>query len=238
MELVRRLKRMCSMAQSAQQSSRRLSDNVYQYLTDGIREGRWKAGEKLPSEAELCSELETSRSTVRSALERLNGLGLVQSFQGKGTFVCAEIPHEPPRFSVRFDTSNRLDVFEFRRILESESAALAAMRATAADVEEIERSITSMADGQTMGEIAEQDLRFHHLIARCSGNAVIQGVFEVMRPIYAEMFMTNVSHMHKAGVQFHRRILLAIQSRDMQGSRQAMEEHIDDAMRAVCRTKP
>ena len=217
---------------------RRLSDQVYRYLSDGIRQGRWKAGSKLPSEAELCLQLDASRSTVRSAIERLNGVGLVRSHQGKGTFVCQEPPGGSVENTLHVNSANRIDVFEFRRIIESESAALAAMRATATDVEEIERSIAAMSRGESLCEVAEQDMWFHQLIARCSGNAIIQGVFEVMRPTYAEMFMVNVAYMHKAGVEHHRRILLAIQSRDMGYARRCMLDHIEDVMRAVCRVEP
>ena len=213
---------------------RRLSDSVFDYLMNGIEAGRWSTGDKLPSEAQLCLELEASRSTVRSAIERLNGLGRVRSYRGKGTFVCDAVPRLPREAMLRVDGANRMDVFEFRKIIESESAALAAMRATATDAEALEQCILAMAEGRTLKEVAEQDLRFHQLIARCSGNAIIQAVFEVMRPAYADMFMTNVAQMHKAGVLYHRRILLAIQSRDMQAARQHMLDHVDDAMRAVC----
>lgn len=222
------------MRHNRAQSPRRLSDNVYQYLADGISAGRWKTGDKLPSEAELCQQLDASRSTVRSAIERLNGLGLAQSFQGKGTFVSNAVPREHAEAVLHINGANRMDVFEFRKIIESATASLAAMRATAADVEEIEQSITGMAGAEDPEEIAGQDMRFHQVIARCSGNMIIQGIFEVLRPTYAEMFMTNVAFMHKAGVRQHRDILLAIQSRDMEAARKCMLAHIDDVMRAVC----
>ena len=211
----------------------RIADSVFQYLSDGITAGRWKAGDKLPSEAQLCQELDTSRTSVRGAIGRLTGLGLAQSIQGKGTFVCAP-PVEAVTESIHLRTANRLDVFEFRKIIESESAALAAIRATAADVRELEQSIAGMAAGRTQEEVAAQDLLFHYLIARTSGNSIILDVFEVMRDTYEHMFMTNVAHMDKAGVAHHRRILLAIQTRDMSAARQCMLAHLDDAMRSFC----
>ena len=212
----------------------RMSDQVYQYLSDGIRTGRWKIGDKLPSEAELCRELDTSRTTVRGAIERLNGLGLAESIRGKGTFVRRPKPNEQVAEMLHMDGASRMDVFEFRKIIESESAALAAMRATAADVEALERTIQGMASGTTQREVASQDMEFHLLIATFSGNQVIKGVFEMMRPTYANMFMTNVAQLHKAGVLHHRRILLAIQSRDMKAARQLMLDHLEDTMRSVC----
>ena len=56
-------------------------DIVYEYLSQNIKSGFWKTGDKLPSEADLCSLLNVSRVSVRSALGRLSALGLVQSKQ-------------------------------------------------------------------------------------------------------------------------------------------------------------
>lgn len=217
----------------SRKQSARMTDSVFRYLSDGISEGRWKSGEKLPSETQLCRELGTSRTTVRGAIGRLNGLGLAQSIQGKGTFVCAAPAQIPEPFSIQ--GANRLDVFEFRKIIESESAALAAIRATAQDVREMEKAVADMALGQTQQEVAEQDLIFHYLIARASGNEIIQNVFEAMRDTYRQMFMTNVAQMHNAGAVYHRRILMAIQTRDMDGARKCMLDHLEDTMRQVCR---
>ena len=213
-----------------------MSDTVYNYLSDGIRTGRWKIGDKLPSEAQLCRELDTSRTTVRGAIERLNGLGLAQSIRGKGTFVRRPKPNEHVAELLHMDGASRMDVFEFRKIIESESAALVAMRATAADVEALEKTILGMANGRSQKEVAKQDMEFHYLIASLSGNQIIKSVFEMLRPTYAGMFMTNVAQLHKAGVLHHRNILLAIQSRDMNAARQFMLEHLDDTMRSVCQS--
>lgn len=50
----------------------------------------------------------------------------------------------------------------------------------------------------------------------------------MLQPTYAEMFMTNVTHMRKVGVMQHREILLAIQQRNMEEARKHMLEHIDE----------
>ena len=101
--------------------------------------------------------------------------------------------------------------------------------------DEMEKAVADMTLGQTQQEVAEQDLMFHYLIARASGNEVIQNVFEAMRDTYRQMFMTNVAQMHNAGAVYHRRILMAIQTRDMDGARKCMLDHLEDTMRQVCR---
>ena len=57
-------------------------------LRDKIENGRWKPGEHLPSEKELCEEYNVSRITVRNALSRLSMDGLIERSAGKGTIVA------------------------------------------------------------------------------------------------------------------------------------------------------
>ena len=209
------------------------AEAAFQYLMDGIRSGIWQDGDKLPSEAQLCRELQISRTSVRSALGRLSGLGLVQSIQGKGSFVRMQSPATVPDTSL-FQNADRLDVFEFRRIIESESAALAAMRATAADIRALDATITSMSGESNAEEAAAQDMQFHYLIAKASGNELILGVFDMMHDTYRRMFRHNISYTRTVPIVQHRQILLAIQTRDMDGARRAMLEHLEDTMRDVC----
>lgn len=217
-----------------------LSDHVFQYLSSGIQEGLWKPGDQLPTEAQLCGVLEVSRTTVRRAIGRLAGMGLAKSVQGKGTFVCQTTPPvegTAPGFRLEEHLAHidRLTVFEFRKIIESESAALAAIRAKAEDVEEIEQSILTMEADRSPRDTADQDMAFHYLIARASGNEIIHYIFETMRSTYARMFEDNVAKLGNVGIEQHRRILLAIQTRDMESARQCMLKHVEDTMRLVCR---
>src|SRR5690348_10576667 len=57
-------------------------------LTTAIDAGRWRPGDRLPSEGEICTAYEVSRATVRQALLRLENEGLIQRVKGRGTFVA------------------------------------------------------------------------------------------------------------------------------------------------------
>jgi len=218
----------------ARQKAATATDAVVDYLTNGITSGQWKPGDKLPSEAQLCATLGASRITVRSAIGRLAGLGLVQSQQGRGTFVCSpSVAGAIPLLPIQ--NADRLSVFEFRKIIESESAALAAIRASSSDVQALEESIVGMERSHSEQSVAEFDLMFHNLIAQSTRNEVIYRVFQMMQETYNRMFEDNVGHVGKAGAEHHRRILLAIQTRDMEAARQHMLNHLDDTMRSICK---
>jgi GntR family transcriptional regulator len=61
-------------------------------LEEEIVAGRWKPGTRVPSENELCSRYELSRTTIRQALARLEQEGLVSREKGRGTFVSTPRP--------------------------------------------------------------------------------------------------------------------------------------------------
>ncbi|MDF2884042.1 MAG: treR [Clostridiaceae bacterium] len=60
---------------------------IYENIKNDILNGNYKSGEKLPSENEFCKIYNTSRGTVRRALDMLSEEGLVNSVHGKGAFV-------------------------------------------------------------------------------------------------------------------------------------------------------
>lgn len=60
---------------------------VYLILRQKILEGVWPAGSPMPSEHELALAHDVSRITVRNALGRLQGEGLISRRRGSGTFV-------------------------------------------------------------------------------------------------------------------------------------------------------
>src|SRR6185295_6168860 len=60
---------------------------VYRELQREIQSGRWKAGERLPSEADLVRRFGASRITVGRAVRDLQGAGLVERRAGSGTYV-------------------------------------------------------------------------------------------------------------------------------------------------------
>jgi GntR family transcriptional regulator, histidine utilization repressor len=61
---------------------------IQDWLRQGIREGRWRAGDRLPTEAQLQAQFGVSRMTVNRALRELQLEGLLRREQGRGSFVA------------------------------------------------------------------------------------------------------------------------------------------------------
>ncbi len=73
---------------------------VKEMIKEKIKKGDYKRGEKVPSEAELQKELSISRTTARNALKELVNEGILETHQGKGTFVCKEkLSHPLPNLT-------------------------------------------------------------------------------------------------------------------------------------------
>jgi GntR family transcriptional regulator len=66
-----------------------------------------EVGARLPSEIELAKHFSTTRSTVRSALQRLEAEGVIQRVAGSGTFVCHPPPHRQLRQLLSFSEEMR-----------------------------------------------------------------------------------------------------------------------------------
>ncbi len=109
-----------------------LAQGVVTGLKSRILDGSLPPGSKVPSEAELIEEYGVSRTVVREAVTRLRAEGLVETFQGRGSFVLA-LP-EPTSFTVEASAIRShhdvLAMVDFRLGVESEAAYLAAARRT------------------------------------------------------------------------------------------------------------
>ena len=110
--------------------TRGLVDEIVEGLQASIRDGQLKPGEKLPTEAEIMTRFDVSRTVVREALSKLQASGLVETRHGIGTFVLP--PADKTNFKIAagdFATlADVISVLELRISLEVESAGLAAQR--------------------------------------------------------------------------------------------------------------
>ena len=101
-------------------------------LTREIEQGEHQPGARLPTEQQMAERFGVSRNVVREAIAQLRADGIIEARQGVGAFVLA--PEQ--RAAIRIDrealksADNMERLFELRRILEVESATLAAARRT------------------------------------------------------------------------------------------------------------
>lgn len=157
-----------------------LVDEVIRAIQALLEDETFDVGDKLPSEAALAQRFGVSRPTIREALRVLSHLGLVESRSGAGTFV-ARRQVEPGALYRSLSNADLAVVTEFRFILESQAARLAAERRSEAQMEKIEaawnRARENVAKGDLQGFVAE-DLKFHAAIVEAAGNWLLRETYE------------------------------------------------------------
>ena len=119
-------------------------DAVLKALAEFVGTEGLKPGGRLPTERILAERLRVSRNTVREALTRWEGLGLVERRQGSGTYLKAAVSpdmlHMPLTVAGGNDFRGLMQTLEIRRALEAEAAALCAVRADKAELAMTDRT--------------------------------------------------------------------------------------------------
>lgn len=249
--------------------SRRLYQQIADQLRRLIERGEFPPGSYLPAERELSQQFGVSRTSVREALIALEVLGLVRvrvgdgaqvqaqaprSAQGDGSHVLEQAarshPWEPDPELAEPDLQTDVEVPPFsllqaRRLVEPEAAALAARRATDAEiagiVEAYERNIEDNRQGSTTHP---GDRLLHIRIADASGNPAYGllirhllghkygAMFQRLQKLYTPQDMPHRSERE------HQAIVAALQARDPQAARRAMRAHLDSVIRIFSRARP
>jgi DNA-binding FadR family transcriptional regulator len=203
----------------------KLADRLIADFSEQIRTGALQPGSKLPTEYQIMREKAVSRAVVREAIARLQAAGLVQARQGIGTFVLETAP--PGNF--QFDPATvltRQDVFallELRTGLESETAALAAVRHSPFQLGLIEDRLRHSAAGDSSdGEGGKRDAEFHLAIAEASGNRYLAELLPQLNFVLRQRTQADLSHLSSD----HWEIVAAIAQRDAEAARVAMRTHL------------
>src|SRR5665647_2507417 len=165
---------------------------VYDQMLDNILNGIWPPGTKLPSENELGQMFGVSRVPIREALKKLNTMGITQTRQGEGSFVLIVTPGMFMNSLLPMMVWNRksmMDILEYRRIVEPENAALAAINADETDIATILATIEDIERiGRPALEFAIADMKFHLDIARATKNSLLFNVSNVIRDVLVSYY--------------------------------------------------
>ena len=160
-------------------------DMVARRIEQLVRSGDLKAGDRLPPEPRLAQMLRVSRGSLREALKGLMYLGLIKSRAGDGTYIqssLGRVLNQHFQWMILLNEVKHLEIYELRKIIEPDVAALAAKRATRADLDHLEVALEGMAQARGNPELFHAfDIQFHDAFAEASGNAAIQ---TTMRMLY------------------------------------------------------
>jgi DNA-binding FadR family transcriptional regulator len=201
--------------------------------------GRFAPGSALPPEATLCAELGVSRTVVREAVKSLVAKGLLSTGPKVGTRVLdadqwnwfdPQVVSWLSKIGLSHDFLR--DLQELRRVVEPAAVRLAATRATAKDLEELEDAYAGMKHAiEFGGDYVTNDLRFHQgLLKACHNRMVIQ-MAKALGVLLRTSFEISTAKPNgpASSLSMHRAVLDAVVARQPEKAEKAILKLIDSA---------
>lgn len=219
---------------------RQIADVVAERIERLIIDGVLKVGQALPSERRLCEKLGISRSAMREGLRVLRGRGIIETSQGRGSFV-AQLSggHDASPLMHLFNSQPRTlyDLLEVRALLEGESARLAALRGTEADFILLRRRYEEMlaahaGEATEPREHARLDHAFHLAICEASHNPVLVHTLQSLTDLMLSTVFASVNNLYHRPAQKrqidrqHSRLFHAVTERLPDQAQRAARDHI------------
>ncbi len=215
---------------------------LYELIADEIEEvilsGTYEIGSKLPSEQSIAEQFEVSRNIVREAMKILQERRLISVVDGSGAFVTK------PSSGATSDALTRYlrllgmapsieALYEIRSVIEVANVRLAALRAGADDIVQLENAMEKMRECAkiSIDLWTEADLHFHLIIAQTTHNPLMTVMLEPLVNQWRGVIGTgySVEGGVSAGLDAHKALLAAIKNNDPDTAAEIMMEHLEDS---------
>lgn len=219
--------------------ARQVADVVAERIERLIVDNVLKSGQALPSERRLMQKLGVSRTALREGLTLLRARRIIDTQQGRGSFVAnltGQDPASPLLHLFGSQPRTIYDIFEVRELLETESARLAALRATPADIIMITRRYQELqAGGGTDADTtvhARLDHAFHLSIWEASHNPVLVHTLASLSDLMLSSVFACVNNLYHREAEKqqldrqHARLFEAVTSGQPDEARHAASEHV------------
>ena len=217
--------------------AKKIYEEIVEQIRGMITGGELKPGDRLPAERDMAESLGVSRASVREALTALETVGILDIRPGEGTFVrrtSDSETFESLTLLLSVEQTPEVQMMEVRRILETESAALAAKRGTGADLQKIQDSLLVMKTADSISEAVDADVRFHFAIAEATKNSVLLRIMNTVADLMHQTFRQDREKLYSNPllgarvIAEHEAILEAIQARNPDEAWAKMLEHINN----------
>lgn len=218
--------------------STRLSDKVADAMLETILNRGLRPGAPLPSERELGEQYGVSRTVIREAVRALTSRGVIDARAGRGLTV-AQVGAEAVSTSLRLylhgqDEIPYAKIHEVRAGIETQIAGYAAERATDAGIQELREITEEMRRHEDdVEKHSLSDVEFHRALARMTHNELYLIMLDSIGPVMLEVRRATFSLPNDPlnAYEEHMRIIDAVARRDPEAAREAMRQHLENAVR-------
>jgi GntR family transcriptional regulator, transcriptional repressor for pyruvate dehydrogenase complex len=214
-------------------SRRPLPELIVGKLREFIDAGVFGPGQQLPNEPELARRMSVARSSVRTALQRLQVQGFVEVRRGRGWFVRRVPTADTPTTFIDQIAEPRVKVselLEVRMALEGMAASLAAVRAAPGEIDDIAKlsTVHARVPRDDLDLLVRTDEEFHEALVRASHNELLMANYQLLVPKLVEFRRASFVDKgvpHRSGTE-HATIVTFLKRRDSAGARAAMMTHL------------
>ena len=185
----------------------KISQKIVDQIKEIIFSGGLQPGDRLPTEKELAQNLNVSRPTLREALIVLEAIGLIEVRPREGSIVKSVVPqsiHDPIQDMIHVEPNKVLELFEVRKIVDAEGAAMAAERATDEELDAIRELAKRLA-----AEVADRKTILDLEVAKLYQKTFFAMADATHNSIYAH-FMKSVWSLLAGAIPYGRQKLLYV----------------------------
>lgn len=172
-------------------SNKSVVEQIVDNFTSAIIDGKFKPGEKIPTEIELCESMGVGRNSVREAIKILIAYGVLVIKRGEGTFVKNTFDEKmlyPVLYGIILQKDSAKQIVELRKIIDVGILQLSMDRLTSKSIQKLEKGLVKfkskiLKKDVTTEEIFDADISFHTIIVDIAGNNLLKGLCHYMDQI-------------------------------------------------------
>jgi len=213
----------------------RAFEDIAGQIRDELTQGRLRAGDRLPPERELAGQFGVSRNTLREALRSLEISGLITLKKGAsgGAFVkdsSGEVVVSGIRDMFALGAVTLGQITESRIWIESAIVRAACERHTDQDVARLRENMILAADAVKRKDFfarAENHLEFHLILAKATGNPIMDVIMESLIGVMRQFILTIGPHnIVDYALSSRQRFMTHFEARDAESAVKEMEDHL------------
>lgn len=222
--------------------SQKLYINIVNQVRELIRKGELKPGDKLPSEQQLAKMFNVSRPLIREALCALEILGITEAQRGKGNYIKANLKNFLSDQKVEEaeelleEEIDPIELLEARKLVESEIAEVAALRATKSDIFYLNKIFDEIKKSKNdIPTTMKLDKKLHINISKIAGNSILFSIMvfltegkrgKLWKKLEEKSWATP-NRFDKYSLE-HAEIINAIKNNDKSKAKRSMYKHISE----------